>query len=316
VPELPSPELPGKAIVITGAARGLGLAYARHAAAAGAAVVVNDIDSAAARAAAESITAGGGQASWSDLSVSDPESAVALIDACIRRYGRLDGLVNNAGLRPEGAAWDESPAEVRAAVEVNLLGTIFCGMAAMKVMRAQRHGSIVNASSRAQRGIPASATYAATKGAVASLTYSWAIDLHRSGVRVNAIAPQAGGTGTRRRSQRGPSRPELAEPGGGEPAPEQMAPLVSYLLSDRSVAVTGQVIRFGGSRDALSVGLMTHPRNGPFLCRTDGWTVQALAEAFDTSFGPALEPVGAGSLPVAYQIIAGSRVTLAREDGL
>jgi NAD(P)-dependent dehydrogenase (short-subunit alcohol dehydrogenase family) len=301
------PALQGKAIVITGAGRGLGLAYALHAAAEGAAVVVNDVDTGAARAATAQITAQGGQASWSDRSVRDHESAAALIDDCLGRHGRLDGLVNNAGLRPEGAAWEEAPGDVRAAVEVNLLGTVFCGIAAMKVMREQGHGSIVNASSRAQRGIPASATYAATKGAVASLTYSWAVDLHSHGIRVNAIAPQAGGTGTRRRSQ---------PPGDDEPAPAQIAPLVSYLLSDQSVAVTGQVIRIGGRRDALSVGLMTHPRNGPFLRRADGWTVQALADAFDTSFGPALEPVGAGSLAVAYQVIAGCRVTRVRDDGL
>jgi NAD(P)-dependent dehydrogenase (short-subunit alcohol dehydrogenase family) len=301
------PALQGKAIVITGAGRGLGLAYALHVAAEGAAVVVNDVDSGAARAAVAQITGQGGQASWTDHSVRDHESAAALIAECVSRHGRLDGLVNNAGLRPEGEAWDEAPGEVRAAVEVNLLGSIFCGIAAMKVMRGQGHGSIVNASSRAQRGIPASATYAATKGAVASLTYSWAIDLHSSGIRVNAIAPQAGGTGTRRRSQ-----PE----GGNEPSPGQIAPLVSYLLSDRSAAVTGQVIRIGGTRVLLSVGLMTHPRNGPFLRRADDWTVGTLADAFDTFFGPRLQPVGADSLAVAYETIAGCRVTRAEHDGL
>jgi NAD(P)-dependent dehydrogenase (short-subunit alcohol dehydrogenase family) len=299
------PALQGKVIVITGAGRGLGLAYARHAASEGAAVVVNDVDGDAARAAAAQLTGPGGPASWSDHSVSDHESAAALITDCVGRHGRLDGLVNNAGLRPEGQAWDEAPGDVRAAVEVNLMGTVFCGIAAMQVMREQGHGSIVNASSRAQRGIPASATYAATKGAVASLTYSWAIDLHDSGIRVNAIAPQAGGTGTRRRSQ---------PTGANEPSPEQIAPLVTYLLSDRSAAVTGQVIRIGGPRDRLSVGLMTHPRNGPFLRRPDGWTADALADAFDTFFGPRLEPVGADSLAVAYETIAGSRVTRA-EDG-
>jgi NAD(P)-dependent dehydrogenase (short-subunit alcohol dehydrogenase family) len=301
------PALHGKAIVITGAGRGLGLAYTLHAAAEGAAVVVNDVDAAAARAAVAQITGQGGQASWSEHSVCEHESATALIADCVSRHGRLDGLVNNAGLRPEGEAWEEAPGDVRAAVEVNVLGTLFCGIAAMKVMREQGHGSIVNASSRAQRGIPASATYAATKGAVASLTYSWAIDLHSSGIRVNAIAPQAGGTGTRRRSQ---------PAGSNEPFPGQIAPLVSYLLSDRSVAVTGQVIRIGGTRDLLSVGLMTHPRNGPFLRRADGWTVSTLSDAFDTFFGPGLQPVGADSLAVAYETVAGSRVTRAEYDAL
>jgi NAD(P)-dependent dehydrogenase (short-subunit alcohol dehydrogenase family) len=300
------PVLSGAAIVVTGAGRGLGLAYARHAAASGAAVLVNDIDADAAQAAASSIISAGGQAAWSGHSVCDPSSAQALVSQCVDTFGRLDGLVNNAGIRPEGPAWSEDPLAVRAAVEVNLLGTMFCGIAAMKVLRSQGHGSIVNASSRAQRGIPSSATYATTKGAIASLTYSWALDLLSAGVRVNAIAPQAGGTGTRRQGQ----------PSDDEPNPDQIAPLVSYLLSDRSASVTGQVIRIGGSPDALSVGLMTHPRNGPFLLGSGGWGVDELAAAFDVFFGPRLEPVGASSLPVAYQVIDGRHVTVAIDESL
>jgi NAD(P)-dependent dehydrogenase (short-subunit alcohol dehydrogenase family) len=300
------PVLSGAAIVVTGAGRGLGLAYARHAAASGAAVLVNDIDADAAQAAASSIISAGGQAAWNGHSVCDPSSAQALVSQCVDTFGRLDGLVNNAGIRPEGPAWSEDPLAVRAAVEVNLLGTMFCGIAAMKVLRSQGHGSIVNASSRAQRGIPSSATYATTKGAIASLTYSWALDLLSAGVRVNAIAPQAGGTGTRRQGQ----------PSDDEPNPDQIAPLVSYLLSDRSASVTGQVIRIGGSPDALSVGLMTHPRNGPFLLGSGGWGVDELAAAFDVFFGPRLEPVGASSLPVAYQVIDGRHVTVAIDESL
>jgi len=307
VPQNTAAELDGKVVIVTGAGHGLGRDYALHAAGEGAAVMVNDIDADAAEAVAAEITGKGGLAAWHGCSVASHEAAQELVAACVGQFGRLDGLVNNAGLRPEGAAWDESPADIRRAVEVNLLGTIFCGVAAMPHLREQRCGSIVNASSRAQRGIPSSATYAATKGAVASLTYSWAIDLRGSNVRVNAIAPQAQGTGTRRRS---------VLPGSDEPRPDQSAPLVTYLLSDRSRLVTGQIIRLGGRHDSLSVGLMTHPRNGTFLRRSDGWSVEALAAAFDTTFGPVLEPVGAESMPVAYRSVGGATVTVAREDSL
>jgi len=112
------PVLSGAAIVVTGAGRGLGLAYARHAAASGAAVLVNDIDADAAQAAASSIISAGGQAAWSGHSVCDPSSAQALVSQCVDTFGRLDGLVNNAGIRPEGPAWSEDPLAVRAAVEV------------------------------------------------------------------------------------------------------------------------------------------------------------------------------------------------------
>lgn len=299
--------LGGRAIIITGAAHGLGAAYARHAAAAGAAVVVNDVDGDGAERVAGEIRAAGGDAAASDHSVTDAGQAADLVSYCRHTFGGLDGLVNNAGVRYEDPSWDDDAEHIRHSVEVNLLGALYCGSAALRVMHKQGRGAIVNASSRAQSGIPTSAVYAATKGALASLTYSWALDMLGHGVRVNAIAPQAQGTGTRR----------LNEPvSADDPTAEQMAPLVTFLLSDRADGVTGQIIRFGGRRDALNVGLMRHPRNGTLLERAGGWEVSELAEAFDTVLSAQLEPLGAAAVSLAFRTVAGERVRVWHDETL
>lgn len=300
-------DLHEKSVVITGAGAGLGRAYANAAAAAGAGVVVNDVDPEAAERVVEAIEAAGGRAFAVPGSIVQDGVAERLVAAAVATYGRLDGLVNNAGLRPEGPAWSEDPGAVRRAVEVNVTGAILCGIAALGVMREQGSGSVVNVSSRAQSGVPASATYAATKGALASLTYSWAIDMRPFGVRVNAAAPQASGTGTRRAST---TRP-------GEPTPEDMAPLVVYLLSDRSSRVTGQVLRLGRPGGGpMRLALMTHPRTTRAFANDAGWSADGIAELMDHRLGRDLEPVGAVPTPVAFELIDGQSVGIESALGL
>src|SRR5215203_1825990 len=123
-------ELDGKAVVITGAGRGLGQAYARHAAAAGAAVVVNDIDVELAEEVAGGIRETGGRAVASGHSVADAGQAAAIIELCVAEFGALDGLVSNAALNYKALPWDDDPEGARALVDVNVLGPLFCGMAA------------------------------------------------------------------------------------------------------------------------------------------------------------------------------------------
>ncbi len=295
------PELAGKVVVITGAAKGLGRAYALECASAGARVVVNDIDEPAAAAVAQEITRAGGRARIHVGDISGHGVAAELAALARQESGSIDGLVNNAGLRPTGAAWEEDPEQVRQAVEVNLLGAILSGIEVLKLMREQGSGSVINVSSRAQSGVPASATYSATKGALASLTYSWALDMQAYGVRVNAVAPQAGGTATR--------NPATTRP--GEPTTAEMAPLVTYLLSDRSRLVTGQVIRMGRSKPPyLDIALMSHPGTTRSYANPDGWSVDALSELFDTTLGAELEPFGANPVAAAYRILDGVPVLI------
>ncbi|WP_106615735.1 SDR family NAD(P)-dependent oxidoreductase [Saccharothrix carnea] len=266
--------LDGKAVIVTGAGRGLGEAYARHAAAAGARVVVNDIEGSDEVAA--SIVDAGGEAVAHTGSVTDPAVASALVELCASAFGQVDGLVNNAGVTHFAEPWDDEPDVLRSVVEVNVLGTMYCGTAAAKVMRG---GSIVNVVSGAMLGRAGAAAYSASKGAVASLTLSWAGSLAARNIRVNAIAPLAWTP----MMDLDPRAGQISSP---DQTPARMAPLVTYLLSDRARNVTSQLIRF--LPDKLHV-VSQYAVKQPVLTR-ESWDVDSIAAAFESDL--TAEPPG------------------------
>lgn len=272
--------LEGRAVVVTGAGGGLGRAFATHLARSGAAVVVNDVAGERARATAETVTAQGGAAVVSEHSVADPEQAQAVVDLCVGEFGRVDGLVNNAGVTYDALPTEEDPGRVRELIGVNVLGVIYTGLAAARAM-AGRGGSIVNLCSGASLGQRSLATYAASKGAVASLTYSWALDLEDVGIRVNAVCPLArtGMVLGSERALRGcpPDR-----------TPDRVAPLVTFLLGDEAAGVTGQLIRCTGPQ----LHVVGQPYlKGPILER-ETWDSRSVARAFAEVLGAHLEPYG------------------------
>jgi NAD(P)-dependent dehydrogenase (short-subunit alcohol dehydrogenase family) len=270
--------LDGRAVVVTGAGQGLGRAFARHAAGLGAAVVVNDVDADLAHDTAATITAAGGVAVVSKHSVADAAEARALVDSCVEEFGRIDGLVNNAAVNYSALPWDEDPDRVRQLVEVNVLGVIYTGLAAVRAMRPG--SSIVNISSGAALGQRALGTYAASKGAVASLTYSWALDLEAAGIRVNAVCPLA-----RTRMVDSERSMRNCPP---DRTPERIAPLVTFLLGDRSIGITGQVIRCNGPQ----LHIVGQPYfKAPVLTR-ENWDDESVTRAFTEVFGAHLEPYG------------------------
>lgn len=269
--------LDGKAVVVTGAGRGLGRASALHAAACGAAVVVNDVDGEPADEVASLIADAGGRAVTSVGSVADPGRADAAIERCLTEFGRIDGLVNNAGVRYQARVWEDTPERMRELIEVNVLGSMYCGSAAARAMRAQGSGSIVNMASLAMVGQATAATYSASKGAMSSMTVAWAVDLAEHGVRVNALFPLAH---TRM------ALTDTRSPAPTGETPDRIAPAVTYLLSDLSTAVTGQLIRFTANK----VHIVRQTSAKEPVLRNDDWDVHDIAEAFDNHLLAALEP--------------------------
>jgi NAD(P)-dependent dehydrogenase (short-subunit alcohol dehydrogenase family) len=270
--------LDGKSVIITGAARGLGRAFALDAAVEGAAVLVNDVNQDVVAVAAE-ITDGGGRAAPYVGSVTDWDDAKALVEECLRSFGRLDGLINNAGVIFKTKPHEETKEQATTTVNVNLLGAIFVGRHALEVMAGQRSGSVVNICSSAQLGIPDSPTYSATKGGIASLTYSWAVDMSEYGVRVNGFAPSAWGA-MQQALQNPVSR--------GIPMPEDNAPVATYLLSDLSAGITSQVVQVRGK----DIVVVRHPSLSDEFASCDRWTAEKIAEEFDPILRANLEPLG------------------------
>ena len=261
----PARGLEGQAVVITGAGGGLGEAYAIAAARCGARVVVNDVNGDAAERVAARIRGDGGAAVAERGDIREPLAAGALIARCVGEFGRITGLVNNAGIFFNESFGQASLEHLRLLLEVNVVGTFNCAQAALGPMLEQGGGSIVNVTSGAHTGQPGLSSYGASKGAVASFTYGWACDLKDTGIRVNAVSPLAF-------TPMAKHLPHL-------PPPQANVGPVLYLLSDRSNHITGQVIRIAGRK----LSLMCHPANRAPVLESDEWSFDAIAAAFETT---------------------------------
>ncbi|HTX07856.1 MAG TPA: SDR family oxidoreductase [Solirubrobacteraceae bacterium] len=278
--------LSNRVVALTGAGQGLGRAFARAAASEGAAVVVNDIDGELAEAVVAEIAAAGGHAVASVESVASWTGAEALIHQCVSEFGAIDGLVNNAVAYTHfGPPWEESEVQIRREIEVAVHGTLFCGVHAMRHMRLRGSGSIINLTSRALMGALGKSTYVAAKGAIASVTYAWALELASSGVRVNALAPGAYTRGHRLAREAGTYRSTSQALAA---SPDVVAPAVVYLLSDLSSGLTGQVLTMLGGR----LGLIRGPRLDDHAQARESWTATEISEVLDRVYGEHLQPVG------------------------
>jgi NAD(P)-dependent dehydrogenase (short-subunit alcohol dehydrogenase family) len=280
--------LEGKAVIITGSGRGIGAACAKGVARQGAAVVVNDIDRAEADQTVAAIVAEGGKAIACIADVAKWEEAGRLVETCLTTFGKIDGLVNNAALVHVAAIDAYDPIRARLLVEVNVLGPLHCTGHAVKPMLKQGSGSIVNVISGAHLGLRALSVYGATKGAVASMVYAWAVELAGSGVRVNGLSPIALTRMTQPESQ--PQLPPevVKKMNAHMQPPEANSPVVEYLLSDLSARVNGQLVRL----DKGELHLYTHPALllPPVVRPT--WTAETIADAFAHEFKDRLIPCG------------------------
>ncbi len=240
----------GKVILITGAARGLGFEYASALGQAGAHIVAGDVSD-----CAGAVAVAGNGAVGVTLDVADIASCEAMVAAALARFGRIDGLVNNAALYGSlrGGRFNQIPeADWDAAMTVNVKGIWNCCKAVVPAMRAAGGGSIINiASLAATYGMPFALHYTTSKAAVIGLTRGLARELGRDSIRVNAIAPSAVMTeGTTEflgdKLDRGLEVIRAGQSIQRTLVPEDLVGTVAWLVGDGSRFVTGQTIAVDG----------------------------------------------------------------------
>jgi NAD(P)-dependent dehydrogenase (short-subunit alcohol dehydrogenase family) len=294
--------LNGRVAVVTGAGGGIGRAEAIALAQAGASVVVNDLgvnlsgagqSGGPADEVVAEIKKDGGQAVANYDSVADYEGAGRIIQTAIDHFGRVDILINNAGILGPDSLEETSSEDFDRVIAVHLKGTFNTCKHAVPHMKAQRFGRIINTASNAWNLPTGRVSYAAAKGAIVSFSWALAWEVAADGITVNAIAPFAAsrmdvlalgreqkmldaGRITKERFNRTPIRPD----------PHYMTPAMLYLLTDEAAEINGCVIRAGAGK----VSRFSHPDESLVVWRDyekDGpWTVEQLKKILpNTLFG-------------------------------
>jgi 3-oxoacyl-[acyl-carrier protein] reductase len=242
--------LKGEVVLVTGGSRGIGAAISKAAANAGATIAVGYRENdGAASSVIESIRGSGGEAAMFRADLADPSEARRLVAEVEASFGRIDGLVNNAGIMPTSPLLGIDVDEWSAVLSTNLSGPFYCSQAALPGMVQRSRGSIVMISSRlGQIGWPELAHYSAAKAGLLGLTKSMAREFGPRGIRVNAVAPGFTVTDmTREIVGTESGRRRLAElPSRQFPEPEDVAAAVLFLLSDAAVMFHGQTLNPNG----------------------------------------------------------------------
>ncbi len=276
--------LDGKVALVTGAGRGIGAAVAALLGAEGASVVVNDPgvntdgtghDNGPAEQTASAIVAAGGEAQGNFDSVAEAAGGEAMVEQAVAAYGRLDILVNCAGILRDRMIFNMTQQEWDAVIAVHLSGHFNTIRPASLQMRAQRAGRIINFTSvSGLLGNPGQVNYGAAKAAIAGLTRVAARDLGRYGVTVNAVSPVAATRMTAEVPGGGSGRGSAPRSAfGGMREAEDVAPMVGYLASDYAWNINGQIFHVQGGR--VSLAHQPLPEH-TILTPTPPWTLAEL----------------------------------------
>jgi len=283
--------LAGKVVAVTGAGRGIGREIALLCAAEGASVVVNDFGGSAGGEGADEgpaaevvreIRAAGGNATANVASVADPAGAVSIIDDALKVYGRIDAVVNNAGILRDRIFHKMSEPEWRSVIDTHLHGAFFVSRAAAPYFKEQGSGAFVHfSSSSGLIGNFGQANYAAAKMGIVGLSNSIALDMERFGVRSNCIVPFAWSrlvatipTDTEAEKLRVERLKTMT--------PAKIAPMAAFLSGDMSKSVTGQIFAVRKNE----IFLFSVPRPIRSMQRSDGWTPETIASDLLPAFAP------------------------------
>ena len=286
--------LDGRVAIVTGAGRGIGRSVARLLASEGASVVVNDLGSAVDGSGTDSgpahdvvaeIAEAGGKAVANGADISVFAAAENLVQTAIEEFGRLDILVNVAGILRDRMVFNMTEQEWDDVIRVHLKGTFNTTRFASAHWRSLRDESaqnrIINFTSvSGLHGAPGQPNYAAAKMGIVGLTWSSARALGKYGVTVNAISPGA----ATRMTDSVPTDRRRTRPEVDEWSPDNVAPIVAYLASERSGWITGRIIHSSG----YEVSLYSNPEPVVRIVGTGPWQPDALAEQVERSFGPLL----------------------------
>lgn len=279
-----------KVVIVTGAGRGIGREIALFLAREGANVVVNDLgvepngagDSApVAGAVAHEIAELGGEAATSTDSIATSAGAAKIVAAALDTFGRVDAVVNNAGILRDRMFYNMTEDEWTSVIQVHLFGYYHLSRAVAPHFKAQKSGSYIHFTSPAGLiGSVGQANYAAAKMGVVGLSTGIAFDMARYGVRSNCVAPSAWSRLLAAVPVRTEEEARRAAMFQQKMGPEKIAPICAFLASDAAKDINGQIFKIRGNE----IFLMSQPRPVRSIHRDGGWTLDNLKEVMLPSF--------------------------------